>query len=61
LMGRLAAPLITIAFVGWNLLLMAQYALRMISHTGAVSFTVMAANQPRVLARLIQFVAEALR
>ncbi len=60
-MGRLAAPLISITFIGWNLLLMAQYALRMISHTGAVSFSVMAANQLKVLARMIQLAGEVLR
>lgn len=60
-MGRLAVPLISIVFIGWNLLLMAQYALRMISHTGAVSFAVMATNQPKVLARLIQLAGEVLK
>jgi hypothetical protein len=59
--GRLAAPVFSIAFAGWNLLLVAQYALGMISHTEAVSFAAMAANQPKVLARLIQLVAQALR
>jgi hypothetical protein len=60
-MGRLVAPLVSIAFVGWNLLLVAQYTLRMISHTEGVSFAVMAANQPKVLARLIQLAGEALK
>lgn len=60
-MGRLAVPLVSIAFAGWNLLLMAQYALRMISHTEVVSFAVMAANQPKVLARLIQLAGEVLK
>jgi hypothetical protein len=56
-----AAPLLAIAFSIWNLLLMAQYSLRMISHTEAVSFAAMAANQPRVVARLIQLAAATLK
>ena len=56
--GRLVAPLVSMVFIGWNLLLMAQYALGMISHMEAVSFAVMAANQPKVLARLIQLAGE---
>lgn len=59
--ARLAAPLVAIAFTGWNLLLMAQYALRMIGHSEAVPFAVIAANQPRVLARLIQLAGRVLR
>lgn len=60
-LGWIAAPLVSFTFMGWNLLLMAQYALRMIDHTGAVSFAVMAANQPKVLARLIQFAGDVLK
>ncbi len=61
MMGRLAAPLVSIAFAGWNLLLMAQYALGMISHSGPVSLAIIAANQPRVVARLIRLAGEVLK
>jgi hypothetical protein len=51
---RLLAPLAFFGFSIWNLLLLAQYALGMISHTGPVSLTTIAANQPRVVASLIR-------
>ena len=58
---RLLAPLAFFAFSAWNLLLLAQYALGMISHTGPVSLATIAANQPRVVARLIRLAGELLR
>lgn len=59
--ARLLAPLACFAFTAWNLLLLAQYALGMISHTGPVSLTTIAANQPAVAARMIRIVGEVLR
>lgn len=50
--ARLAVPALVGLFALWNLLLLGQYALGMISHTDAVPFGVMAANQPRVVAEL---------
>lgn len=57
----LLAPLAFVAFSVWNLLLLAQYALGMISHTGPVSLATIAANQPRVLAWAVRFAAEVLK
>jgi hypothetical protein len=57
----LLAPFACFGFSAWNLLLLAQYALGMISHTGPVSLATIAANQPRVMARLIRLAAEVLR
>ena len=56
----LAAPVICILFSIWNALLLAQYALGMISHTEPVSFATIATNQPRVVARIIQLIGEIL-
>jgi hypothetical protein len=53
-LARWAAPAITAIFSAWNVLLLLQYALGMISHTGAVSFVTIAANQPEALARAIR-------
>lgn len=58
--GRFLAPLVLILFGGWNLLLMAQFALGMISHVEAVPFAEMASNQPRVIARLLALAKEIL-
>ena len=58
---RLLAPLAFFGFSIWNLLLLAQYALGMISHTGPVSLTTIAANQPRIVATLIRLTGEIIR
>jgi hypothetical protein len=58
---RLLAPLAFIGFSVWNLLLLAQYALGMISHSGPVSLATIAANQPRVVVRLVQLAGEVLK
>jgi hypothetical protein len=57
---KLLAPLAFIAFSLWNLLLLAQYALGMISHSGPVSLATIAANQPGVVIRLVRLVGEVL-
>jgi hypothetical protein len=57
----LLAPLACLGFSAWNLLLLAQYALGMISHTGPASLATIAANQPKVVVRLIRLVAEVLK
>lgn len=57
----LLAPLACFAFTAWNLLLLAQYALGMISHTGPVSLTTIAANQPAVAAKMIRVLGEVLK
>jgi hypothetical protein len=59
--ARLLAPLACFIFSAWNLLLLAQYALGMISHTGPVSLATIAANQPRVVVRVIRVVGEVLK
>jgi hypothetical protein len=59
--ARLAAPLALSAFVLWNVLLLAQYSLGMISHTGPVSLAAIAANQPAVVARLVRLAGDVLR
>ena len=59
--ARLLAPLACLVFSTWNLLLLAQYSLGMISHTGPVSLATIAANQPTVVARVIRVVGEVLR
>ena len=58
---RLLAPLAFFGFSAWNLLLLAQYALGMISHSGPVSLATIAANQPRVVASLVRLVGEVLK
>jgi len=58
---RLLAPLAFFGFSVWNLLLLAQYALGMISHSGPVSLTTIAANQPRVVVRLVRLAGEVLK
>jgi hypothetical protein len=59
--ARLLAPLACFVFSAWNLLLLAQYALGMISHQGPVSLTTIATNQPAVVARVIRIVGEVLQ
>jgi len=56
-----SAPAIALAFSVWNLLLLAQYALGMISHSGPVPLATIAANQPRVVARLLELAGEVAR
>ena len=58
---RLLAPLACFGFSAWNLLLLAQYALGMISHSGPVSLASIAANQPGVVVRLVRLVGEVLK
>ncbi len=58
---RWLAPLAFGVFSAWNLLLLAQYALGMISHTGPVPLATIAANQPAVVARLVRLAGELLR
>jgi hypothetical protein len=57
---KLLAPLAFFGFSVWNLLLLAQYALGMISHSGPVSLATIAANQPGVVIRLVRLVGEVL-
>ena len=57
---RLVAPVVCFVFSIWNLLLMAQYALGMISHRDPVSLATIAANQPLVIARMIELLKELL-
>ncbi len=59
--ARLAAPVILAVFGAWNVLLLMQFSLGMISHTEAVPFSVMASNQPKVIARLIELAGQMLR
>jgi hypothetical protein len=59
--ARLLAPLAAFGFSVWNLLLLAQYALGMISHTEPVSLVTIAANQPKVVDRLVRLLAEVLK
>jgi hypothetical protein len=47
------APAVVVLFAGWNVLLLGQYALGMISHTEAVPFASVLANQPLVVGRVI--------
>jgi hypothetical protein len=56
--GAWLAPAIALAFSVWNLLLLAQYALGMISHSGPVTLATIATNQPLVVARLLQLAGE---
>jgi hypothetical protein len=58
---KLLAPLAFLGFSIWNLLLLAQYALGMISHSGPVSLATIAANQPQVVVRLVRLVGEVLK
>ncbi|MCK4305186.1 MAG: hypothetical protein KAY24_13200, partial [Candidatus Eisenbacteria sp.] len=58
--GRFLAPVIFLLFTVWNVLLLAQYSLGMISHTEPVSFATIASNQPRVVVRIVQLVGEIL-
>ncbi|MBD3237832.1 MAG: hypothetical protein GF330_14105 [Candidatus Eisenbacteria bacterium] len=58
--GAFLAPLVLLLFVGWNLLLLGQFALGMISHVQAVPFSEMLANQPRLIARLLALAREML-
>lgn len=51
------APAVALAFVAWNLGLLGQYALGMISHTEAVPFATIAANQPFVVGRVLHLLA----
>jgi hypothetical protein len=59
--ARLAAPIMVLAFSGWNALLLLQYSLGMISHTGPVGFAAIAANQPKALVRAIRLIGELIR
>ncbi len=61
IIARLAAPAITVLFSAWNVLLLLQYALGMISHTGAVGFATIAANQSEVIGRFIRLIGDALK
>lgn len=56
LRARAAAPAIVLAFTAWNALLLLQYSLGMISHTGPVGFATIAANQPKAVARAIRLI-----
>jgi hypothetical protein len=51
------APVVVAVFAVWNLLLLGQYALGMISHTDAVPLSRMAANQPLVVERVLRLFA----
>jgi hypothetical protein len=57
---RLVAPVVCFAFSIWNVLLVAQYSLGMISHRDPVTFATIAANQPRVVARMIELLKDLL-
>jgi len=57
----LLAPATLAIFGIWNVLLLAQFSLGMISHTKSVPFAVMAANQPKVIARLIELARQILQ
>ena len=59
--GGFIAPLVFAGFGMWNILLMAQFALGMISHPGPVPLSTIAANQPKVIARLIELPGEILQ
>ena len=59
--ARLLAPLASFGFSVWNLLLLAQYALGMISHTEPVSLVTIATNQPKVVDRLVRLLGEVLK
>jgi hypothetical protein len=58
---RLTVPAIVSAFSVWNVLLLLQYALGMIGHTGAVPFSTIAANQPKIIVKVIRLLGELLR
>jgi hypothetical protein len=47
------APAAFVVFAGWNLLLLGQYSLGMISHNDPVPVSTMIANQPRVVGRVL--------
>jgi hypothetical protein len=57
----LMAPATLALFGIWNVLLLAQFSLGMISHTESVPFALMATNQPKVIARLIEVARQILR
>lgn len=59
--ARLIAPAIIIVFALWNVLLLLQYSLGMISHTGPVPFAEIAANQPKVIVKLVHLIGEIVR
>lgn len=59
--ARIVAPVVFVVFSIWNVLLMAQYSLGMISHTEPVSLVTIAANQPKVVIRMVRLVGEILR
>jgi hypothetical protein len=50
--ARWLAPVVFATFTTWNLLLLGQYALGMISHTEPVPIATMLTNQPRVIGRV---------
>jgi len=56
--ARLVAPVVCLAFSIWNVLLLAQYGLGMISHVDPVSFGTIASNQPEVVERIIRILKD---
>jgi hypothetical protein len=54
--ARLVAPVVFAVFSIWNVLLVTQYSLGMISHTEPVSLSTIATNQPKVVIRMIRLV-----
>jgi hypothetical protein len=60
LRARIVAPVVCLAFSVWNVLLLAQYGLGMISHVDPVSFGTIASNQPEVLERIIRILKDLL-
>ncbi len=59
--AQLLAPAALAIFGIWNVLLLAQFSLGMISHTQSVPFALMAANQPKVIARLVELARQIVR
>lgn len=53
---RLVTPVLFAVFSVWNVLLVAQYSLGMISHTEPVSLSTIAANQPEVVTRIVRLI-----
>lgn len=58
--ARAALPALVSVFSAWNVLLLLQYALGMISHTGPLSFEAIAANMPKIIVRLLSLIGELL-
>lgn len=59
--SALVAPVFFLVFSAWNLLLLIQYSLGMISHTAHVSVATIAANQPRAVIELVRLVGGVFR